>query len=587
MNRAILVLLLLSLSATAEDKWIEVRTPHFRVVSNASEGRTKKAAENFEQMRAVLGIALTKIRLDHGEDFVVIGAADEGTMKELVPFYWEKRGQAKPGGLFMSGMDRDYAIVRLDYDNDYPTQVVCHEYVHKIIHASLRHVPVWLDEGLAEFYGSTRVRGSKTTIGNPGPRLSYLRSQTMLPLKELLTADGGSAHYNREDKVQKFYAQATALTHFLMFGPDKGNGKKMNEFISQLQSGKDQVEIFESVFGPLKKNEGELRNYLSKFLFTVFELNNPAGLKDIEMTPRKLTAAERDAELGWFHVRAGNRDAARRLIERSLKADENAIAHEAMGLEMVDENLDRDAAEHFKKAIALDPTRYRSAFYAAFTDRDLDANYRKKMLEDVLSRNPKFASALIAQSQVAAENGDLAKAQQLAIDAIKLEPFRAGFYSYLAAILERRGDKKSAAQVIRRVVEQWKGPDQAEAIEILRRLDQQGVTPDPDQEYKSESKRVLISSVQCSDDKSNSEMRIKFKDADGGNEWEIATKWNFMIGIPDTLWWVGHFRPCSGRMNGMPAVVRYKKKDAALELVSIEMRNPLMEPPAEAASAGK
>src|SRR3569832_357646 len=116
MKRRILALFLLvfsTASAVAEQKWIEVKTPHFRVISDASEGRTKKAAIAFEQMRAVLGIVLNKARMEHGEDFVVIGAQDEGTMKELLPAFWEDRGHAKPAGVFHSGADRDYAIVRL------------------------------------------------------------------------------------------------------------------------------------------------------------------------------------------------------------------------------------------------------------------------------------------------------------------------------------------------------------------------------------------------------------------------------------------------------------------------------------------
>ena len=577
---------LLTLTASAEQKWIEVKTPHFRVISDASEGRTKKAAIAFEQMRAVIGIALSNARMDHGEDFVVIGAQDENTMKELLPAFWEGRGRAKPGGVFRTGMDRDYAVVRLDYPNDYPTQIVYHEYVHKIIHTNFRRVPVWLDEGMAEFYGHTEVSGATTTIGAPGNSFAILNSQTLLPLETLLRADAGSPHYTKDDKVTKFYAQATALTHFLIFGPGMGNGKKFNEFLAQLQTGKDQVQVFEAVFGPLKKNEQDLQNYIRKLAVNVIRLNNPAGLKDVELVSRKLDAYERDAELGWFHVRAGDREIAARLLKQSLDAQDNAVAHEALGIIAVDENRDAEAAEQFKHAFTMDPTRYRSAFYYAATDRSLSRDERKKLLADVLRINPLFASALMAQSQLAADEGDLPQATQLAINAIKMEPFRAGYYSYLGAILERRGDKKSAAKVVQQIVELWKGPDQLEAAEILHRVDPSAAVPDPDRDNQSQSVTTEIASVSCSLNEKKRETTFKFKDRDG-KEWDLAASGNFMIGIPDTFWWVGHFNVCNGRMNGMPAVVRYRKKDGATELLAVEMRNPLMMPTESAGSAGK
>src|ERR1700727_719858 len=58
MNRCLLVLaiLLFSALAPARDKtenWLQVRTPHFVIVTNGSEKQGRRVADQFERMRAV------------------------------------------------------------------------------------------------------------------------------------------------------------------------------------------------------------------------------------------------------------------------------------------------------------------------------------------------------------------------------------------------------------------------------------------------------------------------------------------------------------------------------------------------------
>jgi len=41
-------------SAEKEELWIQVRTPHFVVISDGTEKQARRTAEQFEQIRAVL-----------------------------------------------------------------------------------------------------------------------------------------------------------------------------------------------------------------------------------------------------------------------------------------------------------------------------------------------------------------------------------------------------------------------------------------------------------------------------------------------------------------------------------------------------
>ena len=55
-----------------------------------------------------------------------------------------------------------------------------------------------------------------------------------------------------------FYAEAWALTHYLIFGPDLGQGKKMNEFLALLQTSSEQTKAFQQVFGDPKDLDTKL-----------------------------------------------------------------------------------------------------------------------------------------------------------------------------------------------------------------------------------------------------------------------------------------------------------------------------------------
>ena len=66
--------LVLTLSATpltlaADSQWIEIKSPHFSVVTDAGEKRGRETAMRFEQMRAVFGTLLTKANVNIPDPF--------------------------------------------------------------------------------------------------------------------------------------------------------------------------------------------------------------------------------------------------------------------------------------------------------------------------------------------------------------------------------------------------------------------------------------------------------------------------------------------------------------------------------------
>ena len=91
-----------------------------------------------------------------------------------------------------------------------------HEYTHGVLHASLRTVPLWLDEGIAEYF-ETRTRDSRRIHDEHAKRLALALSQGWRPNLQRLenltqVNEMGSADYQ----------EAWAWVHYLIHDTPAG-----------------------------------------------------------------------------------------------------------------------------------------------------------------------------------------------------------------------------------------------------------------------------------------------------------------------------------------------------------------------------
>lgn len=108
---------------------------------------------------------------------------------------------------------------------------VRHESTHALLHAWLPSVPLWLDEGLAEYF---EVPRDKRAGGNP--HLEVVRAQAtngpLSPLAELETlTDIGEMGVSE-------YRAAWAWVHFLLHGPREVR-EEFQRYLGELEAGGD------------------------------------------------------------------------------------------------------------------------------------------------------------------------------------------------------------------------------------------------------------------------------------------------------------------------------------------------------------
>src|SRR6266852_2189312 len=99
------VLILLPVSASASDNWIEVQSPHFRVQSNAGEKEARKVADQFEQIRNMFHMAFSALRVDPPQPIVIVAAKNENTIKMFLPEEWEVKGHLHHAGMYQPAQD--------------------------------------------------------------------------------------------------------------------------------------------------------------------------------------------------------------------------------------------------------------------------------------------------------------------------------------------------------------------------------------------------------------------------------------------------------------------------------------------------
>ena len=110
--------------------WLELRSPHFTVVTDTGEKQARHIADQFEHMRWVFQTLFPKANVDPAVPIVVIAVKDRKEFQALEPPAYLSKGQIDLAGSFLHGPDKNYILVRLDAQQEHPFAVVYHEYTH-------------------------------------------------------------------------------------------------------------------------------------------------------------------------------------------------------------------------------------------------------------------------------------------------------------------------------------------------------------------------------------------------------------------------------------------------------------------------
>jgi len=361
---ACLSLLLAALCGSANasnEQWIEVRSPHFAVVTDGNEKSGRHVVDQFERMRWMFQTLFPKVNVDPVSPIVVVAAKNEKSFQALEPAAYLAKGQMKLSGLFMRTADKNYVLLRLDSEQEHPFSAIYHEYTHLQFSADSQWLPLWLNEGLAEFIQNTEIRNKDVLIGEASTNdILYLRQNRLIPMDVLFKVDSKSPYYHEEQKGSIFYAESWALTHYLNISDRQNHTNKVGEYLALVSRHEDPVAAAVKSFGDLKKLQQDLEAYIRNSSYLNFVLSSAAApIDESSYKVRTLTSSESDVVRADFLAHVNRVKEARDLLDSILKADpNNAQACETMGfLEYQDGNLE-GARKWYRDAVRSGSLNY-------------------------------------------------------------------------------------------------------------------------------------------------------------------------------------------------------------------------------------
>ena len=456
------------------EEWLEVRTPHFVVVTNAHEKQARHVADQFERVRFVFHRVFPSANVDPGSPIVVLALKDKKGFQALEPEAYLARGQLQLAGLFLRAADKNYVLLRLDAEGEHPYATVYHEYTHLLISHAEEWLPLWLNEGMAQFYENTDIHDQEVLLGQASAGALYeLQQNRLLPLATLFTVDNTSPYYHEENKGSIFYAESWALTHYLMVKDFQDRTNRIPDYAKLVNGHVDPVTAATTAFGDLKKLQSNLESYISRGEISYFRMPGATDVDDTAFRVRPLTLPAADAVRADFLAYDQRFTDARTLLDRVLHDEPNNVsAHETMGfLAFRDGKLD-DAQHWYEQAVQLDSQSYLAHYYfAAITMREgMPSAQIQDQIEASLKAatklNPSFAPAF---DQLAMFYGiahkNLEEAHAASLMAVQLDPGNVGFRINAANVLMQMERPKDAATVLQTALKLADSPGQTAMIQ--------------------------------------------------------------------------------------------------------------------------
>ncbi|HEX5412295.1 MAG TPA: tetratricopeptide repeat protein [Terriglobia bacterium] len=424
--------------------WIKVESPHFTVVTNAGEKSGRQVGARFEQIRAAFLTTFPTLSVDPDAPIVVLAVKSHKDFLALSPAAWLQKGELKRAGLFLKSPDVNYVLLSLDTEDQNPYHILFHEYAHLLLHQGSPMIPLWLDEGIAEYYGNSEIRSKEIWLGEPSAEhIEMLRENRLLPLATLFTVGPDSPYYNEEHKGSMFYAESWALAHYLM---SKGFQEKKNlvaAYLAEVDHGTDSVAAAAHAFGTSEDLARDLASYVQKSSFASLRVQGATRVDPNSFTARGMTPAESEAVRGDLLARNERYADAQAMLQDALRQDsQNVASMVSLGLIEFRQGHRAASQKWFAQAVPLNSKNFLANYYYAWmamNSHSLDAAASaqvKKSLETAIQSNPRFAPAYDALAHFYAQrNENLDQAHMMALRAVNLDPSNVYYWLTTAHIL--------------------------------------------------------------------------------------------------------------------------------------------------------
>jgi tetratricopeptide (TPR) repeat protein len=340
-----------SLAATIADKpaWLRLDTPNFTIIGSTGERELQSVAAEFERFRDAVGQLMGPSATATIVPAVVVVFSSDRAFEPFKPRYRGRQVEAE--GIFVGTSDINYiAVVSGRRD----VRAILHEYAHLMLANVAPNIPLWLGEGLAEYYSTFELRkdGQQVVVGRPiDAHVRMLRANRWLTLADLTSVRHDSPLYNEDKRRTMFYAQSWALVHYLLAGaPPRAD--LVTKYIQSIESGTPPESAWRQILGsePL---EAGLRRYVDLDQFNQAAESLTERIETITAESRPLSQSDVDAYLGEFLIAQRRNAEAVERLEPAARRPDGARAVIALARARVAQNQLADARTLLDRAGAI------------------------------------------------------------------------------------------------------------------------------------------------------------------------------------------------------------------------------------------
>lgn len=359
------------------EPWAIATSEHFTVRADVGETETREIAVDMERsyrLLSELGFPLDKEPNLH-TDVIVFRTKEEYLRvgpKNTAGFFRAVGFDSLDGGTFMT-----YGGL-----SDAARRNFLHELTHRFVHHVCPQAPIWLNEGLADYYETMTVEGGKAVLGRspyvfkrgdswkfgPGgvpvgvlPSWSELTGMDAKTFYAARTAAEDEEGAEARDRQHANYASAWATVHLLQ-NHREHYGDRLHQWLVKMAAGTPADEAYRQAFGDmsmdlLEKDRAELLESLvqreSTVLRTDYDASRPAAVE-----ARALTRPEEDLVRARLDLMTpgGEIGAARAHVDAALKRNPGLTEAHLLSAQLYMADGDAtDAEQELTDAANLDP----------------------------------------------------------------------------------------------------------------------------------------------------------------------------------------------------------------------------------------
>lgn len=402
--------------------WHEIVTPDFIVTGNAPTGALRSTLVELTRFRDSLAKLFPQAVLTSPVPSYVVVLSDRNAFQKFAPRDSRGKTQENVGGYFTRSADANLIVLPASRGSD-SLETIFHEYTHYFVARNVHTaVPMWLNEGLADFYST--FRGDycgKTLVGSiPAERWGALKSSTFLPLRDIVSPKDLESTWRWDRQIELFYAESWALVHYLIIGRQPSTPSPLNTYLTSLARTGDQDRAFREAFGTdVAGMEREVRAYVRVLNLNAMAFDFRADTKAASEI-RSLSEADVNALEGRVLLEVNAFAEAERKLTQAIKQQPtHAAAQIALARLRLTQDREDEAIAALQRVVAANEADATAQYYLgvalgrAWRHEEALAAFAKAVR--LTPRNPPFWTGMNAASLALGRDAQGAAALQNAL----------------------------------------------------------------------------------------------------------------------------------------------------------------------------